>query len=58
MAEKEEFLHLIVQWRSAVVLIPTSGLTVFEDLTSDIVTGCLITALAAGVDRWRQRGVN
>lgn len=58
MAEKEEFLHLIVQWRGAVVLIPTFGLTVFEDLTSGIVTGCLIAALAAGVDRWRQRGVN
>ncbi|KJC46720.1 sulfate permease [Bradyrhizobium sp. LTSP885] len=56
MAEKEEFLHLIVDWRSAVVLIPTFALTVFKDLTFGIVTGCLLAALFAGIDRWRQAG--
>ena len=56
MAEKDEFLHLIVDWRSAVVLIPTFALTVFKDLTFGIVAGCLLAALFAGIDRWRQAG--
>jgi SulP family sulfate permease len=39
---------------SALVLIPTFALTIFKDLTFGIVTGCLIAALLAGIDRWRQ----
>ncbi|MGY4161973.1 SulP family sulfate permease [Bradyrhizobium sp. USDA 4461] len=55
MAEKEDFLHLIRRWRGAVVLIPTFGLTVFEDLTFGIISGCVIAALLAGVERWQRR---
>ena len=40
MAEKEEFLRLLRDWRSAAVLIATFGLTVIEDLTFGIVAGC------------------
>jgi sulfate permease, SulP family len=54
MAEKKEFLHLIVGWRDAAVLIVTFALTVFKDLTFGIVTGCLVAALLAGFDRWQQ----
>lgn len=56
MAEKEDFLHLITRWQGAAVLIPTFGLTVFEDLTFGIITGCVIAALLAGIDRWQRRG--
>ena len=58
MAEKEDFLHLIRRWRGAVVLIPTFGLTVFEDLTFGIISGCVIAALLAGVERWQRRNTN
>ena len=53
MAEKEAFLHLVTDWRSAMVLIPTFTLTVFEDLSLGIITGCLIAAMLAGFDRWK-----
>ncbi|MBR0933742.1 SulP family inorganic anion transporter [Bradyrhizobium jicamae] len=56
MAEKEAFLHLATDWRGAVVLIPTFALTVFEDLSLGIISGCLIAALLAGFDRWRANG--
>lgn len=55
MAEKEAFVHLVTRWRNAAVLIPTFGLTVFEDLTFGIITGCAIAALLAVFDRWQQR---
>ncbi len=55
MAEKEAFVHLVTRWRGAAVLIPTFGLTVFEDLTFGIITGCAIAALLAVFDRWQQR---
>ena len=58
MAEKEAFVHLITRWRGAAVLIPTFGLTVFEDLTSGIITGCVIAALLAVFDRWQRRSTN
>ncbi|MBR0897707.1 SulP family inorganic anion transporter [Bradyrhizobium tropiciagri] len=58
MAEKEDFLHLIRRWRGAVVLVPTFGLTVFEDLTFGIISGCVIAALLAGVERWQRRAGN
>jgi SulP family sulfate permease len=53
MAEKDEFVHMVTDWRSAVVLIPTFALTVFEDLTFGIISGCVIAAALAGIDRWR-----
>lgn len=47
MAEKEEFVRLAKDWRSALVLIPTFALTLLKDLTFGIVAGCLLTALLA-----------
>jgi sulfate permease, SulP family len=47
MAEKEEFLHLLQDWRSASVLIATFGLTLIEDLTVGIIAGCAVAAVIA-----------
>jgi len=47
MAEKEEFVRLVKDWRSAVVLVPTFALTLFKDLTFGIVAGCILAALFA-----------
>ena len=58
MAEKEEFVHLVTDWRAAAVLIPTFALTVFEDLTFGIISGCVIAAALAGIDRWRRGARN
>jgi sulfate permease, SulP family len=51
MAEKEEFLRLLREWRGGLVLATTFGLTLLEDLTMGIVAGCLLAALIAGCDR-------
>ena len=53
MAEKEEFLRLLRDWRSAAVLIATFGLTVIEDLTLGIIAGCALAAALAVYDRIR-----
>ena len=55
MAEKEEFLRLLRDWRSAAVLIATFGLTVIEDLTMGIIAGCALAAAFAIYDRIRFR---
>ncbi len=47
MAEKEEFVRLLKDWRSAVVLIPTLALTLLKDLTFGIIAGCVLAALFA-----------
>ena len=47
MAEKEEFVALLRDWRSAVVLIPTLALTLLKDLTFGIIAGCVLAALFA-----------
>jgi SulP family sulfate permease len=47
MAEKEEFVRLLKDWRSAVVLIPTLALTLLKDLTFGIIAGCILAALFA-----------
>jgi sulfate permease, SulP family len=47
MAEKAEFVCLLRDWRTAVVLIATFGLTLVEDLTVGIVAGCLVAAMLA-----------
>jgi sulfate permease, SulP family len=47
MAEKGEFLRLLGEWRGAVVLLATFGLTLVEDLTTGIVAGCVLAALFA-----------
>ena len=51
MAEKEEFLRLLQDWRSAAVLIATFGLTLIEDLTIGIIAGCVLAAAFAVYDR-------
>jgi sulfate permease, SulP family len=51
MAEKREFLNLLHDWRAALVLIATFGLTLVENLTAGIIAGCLLAAVFAMVDR-------
>jgi len=55
MAEKEEFLRLLREWRSACVLLATFGLTVIEDLTVGIIAGCALAAAFAVYDRVKGR---
>jgi SulP family sulfate permease len=47
MAEKKEFLILLRDWRSAVVLIATFALTLVVNLTAGIIAGCLLAAMFA-----------
>jgi sulfate permease, SulP family len=47
MAEKAEFVRLLRDWRSALVLLTTFGLTLVEDLTTGIIAGCAVAALLA-----------
>lgn len=57
MAEKEEFLDLLHDWRGAGVLLATFGLTLIEDLTVGIIAGCALAAAFAVYDRvMRSRG--
>lgn len=42
MAEKDEFRRLLLNWRSATVLLATFGLTLVYDLTTGIVVGCTL----------------
>lgn len=51
MAEKKEFLELLRDWRTALVLIATFGLTLVENLTVGIIAGCLLAAVFALFDR-------
>jgi sulfate permease, SulP family len=47
MAEKREFLHLLRDWRAALVLIATFGLTLAVNLTAGIIAGCALAAAFA-----------
>ena len=51
MAEKKEFAALLRDWRSAAVMLVTFGLTLVEDLTTGIVTGCVLAAVFALLGR-------
>jgi sulfate permease, SulP family len=51
MAERREFLILLHDWRAALVLIATFGLTLVENLTAGIIAGCLLAAVLAIFDR-------
>ena len=51
MAEKEDFLLLLRDWRGASVLMATFGLTLIEDLTFGIIAGCMLAASFAIFDR-------
>jgi SulP family sulfate permease len=55
MAEKEEFLDLLHDWRGAGVLLATFGLTLIEDLTVGIIAGCALAAAFAIFDRVRRQ---
>ena len=55
MAEKEDFLRLLHDWRGASVLIATFGLTLIEDLTVGIIAGCALAAAFAIFDRIKRR---
>jgi SulP family sulfate permease len=55
MAEKEDFLVLLRDWRGASVLLATFGLTLIEDLTFGIIAGCVLAAAFAIFDRVRRR---
>ncbi|KJC56592.1 sulfate permease [Bradyrhizobium sp. LTSPM299] len=47
MAEKREFLDLLRDWRTALVLIATFGLTLAVNLTAGIIAGCALAAVFA-----------
>lgn len=51
MAEKAEFVALLRNWRTAVVLLATFGLTLVKDLTFGIVAGCVLAAILAFIGR-------
>jgi sulfate permease, SulP family len=51
MAEKREFVALFANWRMALVLIVTFGLTLLKDLTFGIVAGCIAAGLFALIHR-------
>jgi sulfate permease, SulP family len=51
MAEKKEFLNLVRDWRTALVLIATFGLTLIENLDVGIIAGCLLAAVFAIFNR-------
>jgi sulfate permease, SulP family len=51
MAEKREFLYLLRDWRTALVLIATFGFTLVVNLTAGIIAGCLLAAVFATFDQ-------
>jgi SulP family sulfate permease len=51
MAEKNEFALLLRNWRAAIVLLATFGLTIVVNLTAGIVTGCVLAAIIAAIRR-------
>ena len=51
MAEKDEFIRLLRNWRTAAVLLATFGITVVVDLTTGILAGCILAALLALLHR-------
>ena len=55
MAEKEDFLLLLHDWRGGSVLMATFGLTLIEDLTFGIIAGCMLAAAFAIFDRAKRR---
>ena len=51
MAEKVEFYRLLFNWRTAIVLLSTFGLTLARDLTTGIGAGCLVAIALALLKR-------
>jgi SulP family sulfate permease len=56
MVEIPEFRRLLGEWRTALVLVATLGLTVIEDLTFGIAAGCGLATAFWAWERWRARG--
>lgn len=55
MAEKREFASLLRDWRTALVLLSTFGLTLLHDLTTGIAAGCAVAAAFWASARIRRR---
>jgi SulP family sulfate permease len=55
MAEKREFASLLGNWRAAVVLLATFGLTLARDLTTGIVAGCGLAVLFWAAAKLRRK---
>jgi sulfate permease, SulP family len=51
MVEKSEFARLLMNWRTAMVLLATFGLTLLEDLTAGIIAGCVLATVLAVMHR-------
>jgi sulfate permease, SulP family len=51
MVEKKEFSQLLRHWPTALVLLATFALTVLKDLSTGIITGCLLAALLTLIHR-------
>ena len=49
MAEKEQFVQLLRRWPSAMALLAKFGLTLIEDLTVDIVAGCVAAFVVSSI---------
>jgi SulP family sulfate permease len=47
MADKTEFLGLLRNWPSAIVLLATFGVTLLRDLATGIIAGCVLAAMFA-----------
>jgi len=45
MADKDELVMLLKDWRSAAVLLSTLCLTLFKDLTTGIISGCVLAVV-------------
>ncbi len=56
MTEKPDLVRLLKHWRTGAVMLVTFGLTVVRDLTSGILTGCLLAALLALAATLSRRG--
>jgi SulP family sulfate permease len=55
MIEAGEIGRLLRDWRTAVVLLATFGLTVARDLTTGIAAGCALAAVIWAVGRLREK---
>jgi len=53
MIERRELAGLLTQWRAAVVLLATFGLTLLVDLTAGIMAGCGLAALFWSIGKLR-----
>lgn len=51
MAEKQEFTRLLRDWRTALVVTTTFGVTLAHDLTAGILAGCTVAAILAALRR-------